>query len=370
MKKNIIDTYYAWAKSHNSLLVVTFDEDDNSGSNLITTIFAGPMVKAGTYYELDLNAGNPDIGRTGGVVTPTGTAMNHYNVLATIEDLYVLPHIGGAVNRPGLSDIFITPDTIFLNQSTRLIVGTGDNVMIGGFIIGGTGKKKVVLRGIGPSLAINGTPLAGRLVDPVIELHGGDGSVLATNDNWKDTQQSDIQATGIAPADDEESAILTTLDPGNYTVILSGKNNTSGIGLVETYDIDNASPPRLLNLSTRGNVQSGDNVMIGGIITGGADAARVIFRGIGPSLKSGSNPLPNALQDPTLELHDGNGVKLASNDNWRDTQQTEITQSGLAPADDRESAIIGTYPAGAYTAILAGKNNTTGIGLVEAYKLN
>jgi hypothetical protein len=370
LKTNIIDTYYAWAKTHNSLLVVTFDEDDHSTNNLITTIFAGPMVKPGQYSELDINSANPDTNRTGGTVTLTGTAMNHYNLLATIEDLYGLAHIGGAVGRPGLSDIFITPDTVFLNDSTRLIVGTGDDVMIGGFIVGGAGKKKVLLRGIGPSLNVNGTPVTGRLQDTVIDLHKGDGSLLATNDDWKSSQQAEIEQTGAAPTDEHESAIVISLDPGNYTVVLSGKGGTSGIGLVEAYDLDKAAVPRILNLSTRGNVQTLDNVMIGGIITGGADKAHVIFRGIGPSLQSGGTPLAGRLQDPTLELHDGNGNTIASNDNWKDTQETEIRQTGIPPSDDYESAIVSDLAAGSYTAILRGKADTQGIGLVEAYKLN
>jgi hypothetical protein len=328
------------------------------------------MVKAGQYSELDLNAGNPDTTRTGGAVTLTGTAMNHYNVLATIEDLYALPHIGGALNRPGLTDILIIPDTLFLNNSTRLIVGTGNNVMIGGFILGGTGEKKVLLRGIGPSLAVNGTPVAGRLDDTVIELHRADGSLITSNDDWTHSSQKDeIQATGIPPSDDRESAILTSLTPGNYTVVLRGKDGSTGIGLVEAFDLDEAAAPHILNLSTRGNVQTGDNVMIGGIITGGADEAHVIFRGLGPSLTSNGAPIAGRLQDPMLELHDKDGNKIAENDDWKDTQETEIMQSGIAPTDDRESAIIGNYPAGQYTAILSGKNET-GIGLVEAFKLN
>lgn len=370
LKANIIDTYYAWAKTHNSLLIVTFDEDDHSTNNLITTIFAGPMIKTGQYSELDINSLNPDTARSGGTVTLTGTAMNHYNVLATIEDLYGLSQIGGAIGRPGLSDIFIIPDTFFLNDSTRMIVGSGDNVMIGGFIIGGTGKKKVLLRGIGPSLNANGTPVAGRLQDTVIDLHKGDGTLLASNDDWKSDQQAEIEATGAAPTDDRESAIVISLDPGSYTVVLSGKAGATGIGLVEAYDLDRAAAPRLLNLSTRGNVQTQDNVMIGGIITGGADKARVIFRGIGPSLQSNGSPIAGRLMDPTLELHDSNGATIAFNDNWKDTQQTSIEQTGIAPTDDHESAIVGDFVPGSYTAILRGKSDTQGIGLVEAFKLN
>jgi ribosomal protein S4E len=257
-----------------------------------------------------------------------------------------------------------------LNSSTRLRTGRGNDVMIGGFIIRGPSKKKVMLRGMGPSLRSNGAPIPGALQDPVIELHKSDGSVLMTNDNWKDAQQSDIQASGLAPADDRESAIFISLDPGNYTVVLSGKNDTTGVGLVEAYDIDQGSSAKLVNLSTRGRVQTGDEVMIGGVIVGGPDPARVIFRGTGPSISGNGVPASETLADPTLELHDGNGATIGFNDNWKETQQTDIQTSGLAPTDDRESAIIGNFTPGNYTAVLRGKNNTTGIGLVEAYKLN
>jgi hypothetical protein len=242
--------------------------------------------------------------------------------------------------------------------------------MIGGFIIGGQVKKKVIVRGIGPSLKINGTPIPNTLQDPVIELDKSDGTVLAANDDWKTTQQSELEASGLAPTDDRESAISISLDPGNYTVVLSGKGGSSGIGVVEAYDVEQGSAAMLLNLSTRGQVQTGDNVMIGGVIIGGPDYARVIFRGLGPSISINGVPLPGRLADPTLELHDENGAPLAFDDDWKDSQRTEIEQSGLAPSDDHEAAIIGSFAPGQYTVILRGKNDTTGIGLFEAYKLN
>jgi len=363
LKKNIVDTYFAWAKTHNSLLILTFDEDgDDTPSNLITTIFAGPMIKPGQYTELDINAAKPDVRPEDGFVTPTGTALNHYNVLATIEDFYGLPHIGGAVGRPAVSDIFLSS---LVNISTRALTGGGNNVTIGGFILRGQGKKKVVLRGIGPSINLDGT-----LRDPVIELYQSSGSVLAANDDWKDTQQAEIRQSGLAPTNDRESAISISLDPGSYTLILSGKNGASGIGLVEAYDVEKAAAPKLLNLSTRGNVQTGNGVMIGGIIIDGGDYARVIFRGIGPSLNVNGVPLSGRLNNPTLDLRDANGAPVAFNDNWKEMQQAEIQASGLAPEDDRESAIIGTYAPGSYTVIMRGKDETSGIGLVETYKLN
>ena len=199
----------------------------------------------------------------------------------------------------------------------------------------------------------------------MIELHRSDGTIAAANNDWKETQQTEIQGTGLAPTDDREAAILASLDPGAYTVVLSGRNNASGIGLVEAYDIEQASAPRLLNLSARGRVQTQDNVMIGGMILGGTDYSRVIYRGLGPSI-----PVPDHLTDPVLELHDGNGVTIGSNDDWKQTQRAEIQMTGLAPNDDREAAIVGNYPPGQYTVILRGKSETSGIGLVEAYKLN
>jgi BNR repeat protein len=258
-----------------------------------------------------------------------------------------------------------------LNISTRLLVQAGDNVGIGGFIINGTDPKKVILRAIGPSLTARGVP--GALRDPTLELHDHTNATIAFNDNWKDSQQSAILATGLAPSDDRESAIVQTLAPGAYTAIVRGSGNTSGIGLIEAYDLDPSANSKLANISTRGFVGTGDDVMIGGFIVGGglgvngAGSEKVVVRGIGPSLTRAG--VPNALQDPTLELHDGNGALVASNDNWRATQQSEIQATGLAPSDDRESAILATLVQGNHTVILRGKNNTTGVGLVEVYKV-
>jgi hypothetical protein len=256
-----------------------------------------------------------------------------------------------------------------LNISTRMRVLTGDNVLIGGFIVTGTDAKKVIARGIGPSLTSQGVP--GALADPTLELHDGTGATIASNDNWKDTQQAEIQATGIPPSNDLESAIVATLPANNsaYTAILRGKNNTTGVGLVEVYDLDQSANSTLANISTRGFVDTDDNVMIGGFILGpsGTSGAKVIARAIGPSLTASG--VANALQDPTLELHDGSGTTIAFDDNWKDSQQAEIQATGIPPSDDRESAIVATLAPGNYTAIVRGKNNTNGVGLVEVYNL-
>jgi uncharacterized delta-60 repeat protein len=250
-----------------------------------------------------------------------------------------------------------------LNISTRLAVGADDNVLIGGFIINGTDPKKVILRAIGPSLGNFGVP--DPLADPTLELHNTSDGSVGTNDNWKDTQQTEIEATGLAPTNDLESAIVATLDPGAYTAIVSGVSGGTGVGLVEAYDLDPAAGS-LGNISTRGFVNTGDNVMIGGFIVGSADAI-VLVRAIGPSLTDFG--VPGALRDPTLELHDSDGNTLTTNDDWKDTQQAEIEATGLAPSDDRESAILATLPPGGYTAIVRGALDTTGVGLVEVYHL-
>jgi len=242
---------------------------------------------------------------------------------------------------------------------------TEDQRLIGGFIITGNVPKKVILRAIGPSLANFG--ITDPLVDPVLELHGSDGSLITMNDNWKDTEQSEIEASGFQPQNDLESAIISTLDPGNYTAVVSGKDGGTGIGLIEGYDLDQAADSQFGNISTRGFVETGTNVMIGGFILGGEDGnANVVVRALGPSLTAFG--VSGALGDPTLELRDGNGVLVQSNDNWKETQQTEIEATGLQPSNDLESAVFEMLAPGAYTAVVAGKDDLTGVGLVEVYR--
>lgn len=236
---------------------------------------------------------------------------------------------------------------------------TGDKVLIGGFILTGTEPKTVILRAIGPSL-----PLDTGLADPVLELHKTDGTVVI-NDNWKESQQAAIEATGLAPLNDLESAIVATLSPGLYTAIVSGKDNGTGIGLVEVYDLDDPNATTYLaNISTRGDVQPGDNVMIGGFIIGeGGQTGQVVVRAIGPSLTS----IPDALPDPTLTLFDAQGTLVAQNDDWADTNGDAIQATGLAPNDPLESAILASLSPGAYTAIVTGNDSSSGVGLVEVY---
>jgi hypothetical protein len=247
-------------------------------------------------------------------------------------------------------------------------VQTGDNVMIGGFIVTGTASKTVVLRGIGPTLGQPPLNIPGVLADPTLQLFDGSGHPLWFNDNWKDTQQAQIQATGLAPPNDLESAILQILQPGNYTAILAGKNNTTGIGLVEVYDISPGVNAEITNASTRGFVGIDQSVMIGGfIISGGNGNTDVLVRGLGPTLTQLG--VANALADPIVTLVNSMGTVVATNDNWKNTQQAAIQATGLAPPNDLESAILTTLAAGNYTAILSGKGGGTGTALVEVYKL-
>ena len=252
--------------------------------------------------------------------------------------------------------------TRLLNIATRMRVLTGENVLIAGFIITGNGPKKVIVRGLGPSVPVTGT-----LTDPTLQLTGT--SVSISNDNWKDSQEAEITATGIPPSNNLDSAIVASLNPGNYTAKLAGKNDATGIGLVEVYDLDQAAGSNLGNISTRGFVDTGDNVMIGGLIIGPdtTGATKVLLRAIGPSLSNFG--IQGPLQDPLLELHDANGATIAMNDDWKSDQQTEIEQTTIPPTDDRESALLRILAPANYTAIVRGKLDTTGVALVEAYNL-
>jgi uncharacterized delta-60 repeat protein len=260
-----------------------------------------------------------------------------------------------------------TPSARAINLSTRMLVQTGDRVGIGGFIITGTAPKHVLLRAIGPSLTQLGVPNA--LGDPVMELHGPAGFATITNDNWRDdpAQEAAIIATGIPPSNDLESAIDVTLNPGAYTAIVSGKNNTSGVGLVEVYDLSQTGSAKLANISTRAFVGTGNDIVIAGFILGSGGMDNIVARGIGPSLSAVG--VPNALVDPALELRDANGALLIANNDWQDDagQAARIAAAGLAPSHDAEAAIAATLAPGLYTALLSGVNSGTGIGLVEVY---
>jgi hypothetical protein len=252
------------------------------------------------------------------------------------------------------------PAVHLANISTRLPVGAGDNVLIAGFTITGSQPKKVIVRGLGPLLPVNAN-----LADPTLELHDSFGGIVAGNDNWRDSQQDALKATTIPPTNDYDSAIVSTLAPGAYTAVLAGKGGTTGVGVVEVYDLDLGADSRLANIATRGRVGEGDDVLICGTIAVGSGTTTVLFRALGPS-----TGVPGALNDPTLELHDGQGATIATNDNWQDTQAAAIQATTIPPNDPREAAILRDLTPGAYTAVVRGKNGTTGVAVIDAYQLN
>ena len=297
---------------------------------------------------------------------PAGGRSSRVNFTATAGTSYRIA-VDGYNGEAGNVLLQITPGTNtgrVANIATRLRVGTGDNVLIGGFIITGNPTKRVIVRAIGPSLA--GQGVAGALADTTLELHGA-GGLIASNDDWQQSQ-AEILASGLPPSSQFESAIVRTLQPGAYTAIVRGFQNSVGVGLVEIYDLEPGNGANLANIATRGFVQTGDNVMIGGVIVQGSNAVSVIVRARGPSLTAAG--VPSVLQDPTLELYNAQGTVIGSNDDWKQTQQTQIQNSGFAPGFDVESALIQTVAPGAYTAIVKGFQNTTGNAIIEVYTLN
>jgi hypothetical protein len=337
----------------------------------------GLILVSGSPIKLDF-AGPPDVIaslKVNGVLQPPGVYGGPMSGAP-----HILPEF------EGLGTVEAGPISTLGNISTRAFVQTGDNVVIGGFIIQGAEEKRVVIRAIGPELGMPPYNIPDALANPTLELHNGTGALIASNNNWVATiiggiitsnQVAAIRASGYAPGDPRESAMIVNLPPGNYTAIVRGVANTTGVALVEVYDLTPAPNSILENISTRSFVQAGDNVMIGGVIVQGTQPRRAIIRAIGPELTQYG--VPNILADPTLELHDSTGALIASNDNWQHTiiggiitsdQVHNIQNSGHAPTDPSESAIIATLPPGNYTAIVRGVNNTTGVGLVEVYDLD
>jgi sugar lactone lactonase YvrE len=334
----------------------------NNASNTIE-IFSSSGADLGALNSTGLNG-------------PTGIAFDGN------ENLYVVNTLAATVEKfsaDGTESFFATtgfqPAFIAVQQtsklvniSTRLNILTGEDVLDSGVIIVGSGTKTILIRGLGPSLADGG--LEGVLADPIIELHGGSNNeILASNDNWKNNQQLEIEATGIAPTKDAEAALITSLGAGAYTVIERGKQSTTGIGLLEIYDLA-GTDAELVNMSTRGFVDTGSNVMIVGFIaqnTAGG-SGEFLVRALGPSL--GAAGVSDPLADPVLELHDSNGTLIGSNDNWRSDQQSEIEATGIPPTNDAEAAILANLLPGPYTGIESGRDGGTGIGLVEVYNLH
>lgn len=241
--------------------------------------------------------------------------------------------------------------------------------MIGGFIITGSESKRVIIRGVGPSMTSVG--VAGVINDPILRLFGPTGSPLAVNDNWQDTQQAEIAATGLSPQDSRESAVIATLSPAAYTASVADANGSTGVGLIEVYDLNSGANARLGNIATRGSVQTSENVMIAGFALGGSsiNPAKVVVRALGPSLAQSG--ITNPLSNPSLQLFDNNGQLVANNNDWQDVaaQATELQSLNLAPVNAAESAIVATLPPGLYTAIEAGQTGGTGIGLIEVYAI-
>jgi hypothetical protein len=320
-----------------------------------TVSFLGVLFSDKIVARVDITAGNfaPDAGIVDGGGPPD---VIPYDLVVMDDFLYGEP---------------VAAPARLLNLATRARVLTGDQSSIAGFIIVGSGATSILVRGLGPSLTANGVP--GALQDPVVELYQGN-TLLKTNDNWKvddktgNSQQQEILNTGLPPTDDRESAIWYLPEPGTYTVVLRGKNNTTGVGVAEIYELSQPPFCALGNISGRAFVDTGDNALFAGFISGAGGGApiRIVVRGIGPSLTAAG--VPGALQDPILSVFNNNGALVASNDDWKTgIQQSEIEATGFAPSNDREAAIVGNFPAGTYSAIVRGKNNSTGVGLVEVF---
>ncbi|HVF73018.1 MAG TPA: SGNH/GDSL hydrolase family protein [Chthoniobacterales bacterium] len=279
------------------------------------------------------------------------TTAAHYQTAKGAHDALSLP--------------FVPPGKA-VNLATRVFVETEERVAIAGFIIAGDVPKKVLIRGLGQSLAARGVPSP--LANPTLSLFDSDANPVATNDDWKTSPNAqEIMDTGIAPTNDFESAILVTLAPGQHTAVLAGKDGTIGHGLVEVYDLESGSTSTLGNVSTRGSVGAGDSAMIAGIIVSSGESPIVVLRALGPTLAMAGVSEP--LLDPTLQLHDQNGEVLAFNDNWKEGQPQPVIATQLAPGNDKEAVIVAFTPPGSYTAVLRGKDDTAGVALVEAYRI-
>jgi hypothetical protein len=270
----------------------------------------------------------------------------------------------------GLQATVASDSSLLSNISTRGFVETGDNVMIGGVIISGSGPKKVLLRVLGPTMGQPPFNVPNPMANPTLDLFH-ENTLVASNDNWGDAANHQaVSDTGLAPGNALEAAILISLDPGSYTAIARSANNTPGNALFEAYDLDNTAGSKFANLSTRGFVQTGDNVMIAGLIVQEPGSKDVLIRALGPTIGQPPFNVPNPLPDPFLDLRDANGGQIMSNDNWRSTQEMRIQATGLAPPDNAESAIAITLAPGGYTAIVTEVNNTIGNAVVEVYGLN
>ena len=313
-----------------------------SPSGVVTTLAGSPRAES-----LSSEMFSDGRGRAAGFNAPLGLGLD------AAGKLYIADTLNHTIR-------LATPLSRFANISTRLRVETGDNVLIGGFIVTGSAQTRIIVRALGPSL-----PMEDKLDDPILELYDGSGQLLESNDDWRNAaNQQEITASTIPPPHDREAAILRTVAPGAYTAVVRGSGCGEGVGLVEVYDLGSGENSKLANISTRGRVQTGDDVMIGGLIVTGSGSQKVIVRGIGPSL-----PVEGHLLDPLLELYDAQGNVIQVNDNWRDDQEAEIIGTSIPPSEASESAIVTFLPPAAYTAVLRGVNDTTGVALVEAFAI-
>jgi mono/diheme cytochrome c family protein len=381
LAKNLVDeaamaTLRQWIASPLEVLSAYLHQDTNHLAVRFNSHVDQPTATTASNYSVDQNV----------TISEAAMSAEPDTVILTLSSLnpnqtYVLTTSNVQDTAPSANTIWPQSQTSFVAQempnptgtrlaniSTRLQVGVGDDVLIAGFIVRGSPAKRTMIRAIGPSLSSSG--ITNALADPILELHDQTGAVIATDDDWGDNaNQQEIIDTGIPPTSPKESVILARLPSDDsgvaYTAILRGAENTTGLGLLEVYDLDRGLGPKVLNISTRGRVDVGDNVMIGGVIVAGQGSQKVIVRAIGPSL-----PVAGKLADPTLELHDGNGGLLDSNDNWRSDHAAEIIATGIPPSNDLESAIVAMLPPANYTAIVRGVSNTTGVALVEVYALN
>jgi glucose/arabinose dehydrogenase len=331
--------------------------------------FLLPSAGTGRLFQGDLTTGTIEELRIGVDPRPLGMQVKGIGI-DTAGEIYVLTdnatNTDGAVRR--IIPIPATPALLNLSTRARVEADSAGSA-IAGFILTGSEAKTVVLRAVGPSLMVSGQPVPGRLLNPTLSLRDENGVQLDANDDWMTgARTQELMNFGLAPTDPRESALVATLLPGAYTAIMQGVNATTGIGLVELFDADQSAASNAANLSTRGRVQSGDNVMIGGLIIGGTGTQRVICRAIGPSLAG--RGVNGSLQDPTLELVDASGTRIRFNDNWRSDQEAEIMVSGVPPTNDAESALIETLSPGHYTAIMRSADSSIGVGLVEIYRLN
>jgi hypothetical protein len=379
------DRFAASAFDHLSTVAISnFEVVQTTGPSEGPRSPGAPSVDAGPDEFLEWPA---TISLSGSVNDPSGRAAILWKVYSGPAGASIAsasqPATSVAINSPGTYTFMLSADDgvhavaydavvvrvtghdALANLATRVQVGAANNVAIAGFIVIGNSGKQIVVRGLGPSLV--GAGVQGPLADPIVELYDSAGTLLASNNDWEQGQPQALRDVHLAPPNQLEAAVVATLPPGAYTAILRGNGAAPGIGLVEVYDLQPSASSKLANLSTRGLVAGGQDVMIGGTIITGPDNARVVFRALGPSLAGAG--IANPVGDPQLDLFDGNGAKIATNNNWKDSQQVAIANTGLAPTHDLESAILADLPPGNYTAVLSGLTATPGVALVEAYHL-